>query len=169
MSGAIVIVDTSVLCNVLDVPGKNQQRTECVKELATWIKAGASLLLPLAAIYETGRHISQLADGRLRRTTAERFVDQVRKALAGDAPWKPCPLPVPGELGDWLDRFPDAAMCGQSLADLSLIRLWDEQCRLHTARRVLIWSYDRDDLGGYDRAPSRSLSIPRGRRGSLDP
>lgn len=168
MSGAIVIVDTSVLCNVLDVPGKNQQRKECVNELRLWIEAGASLLLPLAAIYETGRHISQLDDGGLRRTVAGRFVSQVRKALAGETPWKPCPLPDPGELGDWLDRFPDAAMRGQSLADLSLIRLWEEQCRLHTARRVLIWSYDRDDLGGYDRAPSLSISI-RGRPGSLGP
>lgn len=148
----ICILDTSVLCNVLDIPGKNQQRSEARAVLRDWIEAGADLLLPLAAIYETGRHISQIPNGSLRRNTARHFVDQVRKALAGEAPWKPCPLPVPQELGNWLDRFPDAAMRGQSLADLSLIHLWETQCQLHPIRRVLIWSYDRDDLGSYDRA-----------------
>jgi hypothetical protein len=149
----ICILDTSVLCNVLDIPSKNQQCREARAALRDWIAGGADLLLPLAAIYETGRHISQLSKGSLRRKTARYFVDQVRKALAGEAPWKPCPLPVPQELGDWLDRFPDAAMRGQSLADLSLIYLWETQCQLHPARRVLIWSCDRDDLAGYDRAP----------------
>lgn len=138
---------------MLDIPGKNQQRDEALATLRERLEADADLLLPLAAIYETGRHVSHLSNGSLRRKIAERFVGHVRKALAGDAPWKPCPLPVPQEMGDWLDRFPDAAMRGQSLADLSIIRLWEAQCQLHAGRRVLIWSYDRDDLAGYDREP----------------
>lgn len=149
----ICILDTSVLCNVLDIPGKNQDRDAALAKLRDWIDEGAALLLPLAAIYETGRHISQLADGSLRRRIAMRFVDQVRKAIDGESPWQPCPLPVPTELGHWLDRFPDAAMRGQSLADLSFIRMWEEQCKFHPGRRVLIWTYDQDDLGGYDRTP----------------
>jgi hypothetical protein len=35
---------------------------------------------------------------------------------------------------------------------MSIIKTWERQCELHTARRVFIWSYD-DDLLGYDRAP----------------
>lgn len=45
-------------------------------------------------------------------------------------------------------------MRGQSLADLSLVRLWNGRCVLHPTERVKIWSYDIDDLSGYDRRPS---------------
>jgi hypothetical protein len=38
--------------------GKNQQRDRARAELRHFFKEGANLLLPLAAIYETGRHIS---------------------------------------------------------------------------------------------------------------
>lgn len=42
-------------------------------------------------------------------------------------------------------------MCGLSLADLSMIKLFEQQCLLNPARRVFIWSYDEDDLSAYDR------------------
>lgn len=82
----ICIVDTSVFCNVLDIPHKNQHCTKAKATLRNYIREGYALLLPLAAIFETGTHISHLSDGRLRRTTALRFVAQVRLAVAGRAP-----------------------------------------------------------------------------------
>jgi predicted nucleic acid-binding protein len=148
----ICIVDTSAFCNVLDIPGKNQHREEARAKLRAFIDEGAGLLLPLAAVYETARHIAQLASGGQRRTTAERFVNQVRLALNGEAPWAPTPLPAQPDLADWLTEFPDAATRRQSLADLSMIKLWKQQCARHRGRRVLIWTYDDTDLGGYDRA-----------------
>ena len=57
----ICIVDTSAFCNVLAIPGKNQHREEARAALRAFINEGSSLLLPLAAVYETGRHIAQLA------------------------------------------------------------------------------------------------------------
>jgi hypothetical protein len=110
------------------------------------------MLLPLAAIFETGTHISHLSDGRLRRESAMRFVEQVRLAVAGLAPWRTTPIPQPEDLAIWLDEFPERAMCGLSLADLSMIKLFEQQCVLNPARRVFIWSYDEDDLSAYDRA-----------------
>ena len=62
MSG-IVIVDTSVFLNVLDVPGFNQDREADLARFRELIEAGANLLLPIAAIFEAGNHIAQLADG----------------------------------------------------------------------------------------------------------
>ena len=63
----IVIVDTSVLLNVLDVPAFNQHRREVFAQFNELLDSGASFLLPMAAIFETGDHIADLPDGRRRR------------------------------------------------------------------------------------------------------
>lgn len=114
----ICIVDTSVFCNLLDLPAFNQERED-------------ALLLPLAAVYETGNHSAYVADGRARRHAAERFLVEVGKAIEGKAPWTTTPLPEMHDLVTWLGEFPDCAMWGIGLADLSIIRLFERQCLLH--------------------------------------
>ena len=54
----IVIVDTSVLLNVLDVPAFNQDRAEVFERFGELLDADANFLLPMAAIFETGDHIA---------------------------------------------------------------------------------------------------------------
>ena len=51
---SIVLLDTSVLLNVLDVPGRNQQRDAILTELELLIDSAAHLFIPMAAIIETG-------------------------------------------------------------------------------------------------------------------
>ena len=148
----IVIVDTSVFLNVLDVPGFNQDREADLSRFNDFIEAGASLLLPIAAIFEAGNHIAQLASGQRRRRYAEAFRDRVREALAGQAPWTPIRLPDDRELVDWLDSFPDSAMRRAGMGDLSIVKAWERTCVQHPARRVSIWSHDQH-LAGYDRRP----------------
>src|SRR5690625_5777164 len=80
---AICIIDTSVFCNILDVPNRNQRRAQSLKELRDHFDSGNTLLLPLATIYETGNHIAQQGDGRTRRRVSELFVQQVKVALEG--------------------------------------------------------------------------------------
>lgn len=149
---SIVIVDTSVFMNVLDVPGFNQDREADLARFRELIEAGANLLLPVAAIFEAGNHIAQLADGRQRRRCAEAFRDRVREALAGQAPWTPIRLPDDQELTDWLHDFPDSATRGAGMGDLSIVKAWERTCTQHPARRVTIWSHDQH-LAGYDRTP----------------
>ena len=60
----ICIVDTSVFCNVLDIPHKNQQRAGVLAILKRCIEQDYALLLLLAAIFETGTHISHLSEAR---------------------------------------------------------------------------------------------------------
>lgn len=146
----IGIVNTSVFCNVLDVPGRNQDRDHATQTLKKYLESDFTLLLPLATVYETGNHIAHVADGRLRRNAAENFVIQVRLALKGKAPWTPTPLPDTQVMLSWLDEFPDSAMRAVSLADLTIIKEFERQCEFHRARRVFIWSYD-SDLSAYDR------------------
>lgn len=146
----ICIVDTSVFCNILDIQGRNQARDRALSELEAYLEEEHTLLLPLAAVYETGNHIAHLGDGGLRRQTATRFVDEVRKAISGRSPWTPTPIPDKQATLGWLDEFPDHAMREISLADLSIIKEFENQCGLHRMRRVFIWSYDAD-LSAHDR------------------
>jgi hypothetical protein len=148
----ICLVDTSIFLNVLDVPSRAGQRLEVLAELDRLDNERAVLLLPFAVIIETGNHIAHTADGRVRRTCAERFVSQVEKAIIGEAPWTVTPVPQPEEVAGWLGGFPDAAMRGLGLADLAIIAEWNIQCARWPKRRVFIWSIDRH-LSGYDRRP----------------
>jgi predicted nucleic acid-binding protein len=148
---AIVIVDTSVLLNILDVPGRNESRAEVLAELEKLIEASNHLFIPMAAIIEVGNHIAQLGNGALRRAAAERFVAEVRKALADEAPWKPINFPSNLEVLSWLDAFPAAAMQGLGMGDLSIKEEWKDLCAKYRMSRVRVWTLD-DDLAGLDRA-----------------
>ncbi len=80
-------VDTSVLCDLLSVPGKCQD-TETVRlELRQLVADGVQLVLPIATIIETGNHIAQVGDGHGRRQSAERFVKLLRATTDGVLPW----------------------------------------------------------------------------------
>ena len=149
---SIVLMDTSVFCNVLNVPGFNQDRDGVIADLETWIKNGDTLLLPMAAVIETGNHIAQVIDGRLRRQSAERFCQQVGAAIDGTAPWSAMRFWEPEQLRNWLGEFPNRAMQELGMADLSIIKDWESMCEIHRGPRVRIWSLD-GDLQGYDRAP----------------
>ena len=148
----VIIVDTAVLLNILNVPTRNQDHHEVCEELDEVLVAGANLLLPLAAVFETGNHIAQLPDGGRRRRFSRIFCDQVRMALMGEAPWALIPLPNFDQLAEWLDHFPDHAMRGVSMGDLSIIKAWEDACARHRGQRVRIWSLDQH-LQGYDHAP----------------
>lgn len=148
----IVIVDTSVLLNVLAIPGFSQDRDAVLDRFGELVDAGASILLPLGAVFETGNHIADVPDGRQRRRYATAFADQVRRALKREAPWTLAPLPDTDQLMGWLDTFPNDATEGLGMVDLSIKKEWERACSQHPHRRVLIWALDQH-LRSYDRAP----------------
>ncbi len=149
----ICIIDTSIFCNILGVPNRAQRQQQALAELKEFLEQGATLLLPLATIFETGNHIAQNGDGRMRRLVAEKFVKQVGQAFSGEAPWTPTPMQNIDEIMVWLEEFPDCAMREMGFGDLSILKVFENQCALHTSRRVLIWSYDQH-LRIYDQPPS---------------
>ncbi|MEU3163591.1 hypothetical protein [Streptosporangium sp. NPDC006930] len=79
-------VDTSVLCNLLDIPGKNQDHQPVIDQLKKK-RQECDLILPITAVIETGNHIAQLADGRLRRQHADKLSDLLKLVISGRAPW----------------------------------------------------------------------------------
>lgn len=87
MSRTVTFIDTSVLVEVLRVPGKSQQPAEVTAELRARTGAGESMILPTATIIETGNHIAKVGDGTARRTVAERFAKVLEATIAGDVPW----------------------------------------------------------------------------------
>lgn len=159
----IWLIDTSVYLNVLNIPGYSQDCDAVLDAFAVGKDAGDRYLLPMATIWETGNHISRLPDGAARRTYAGRLVDDVGDALAGKAPYVATYFPDRETFSRWLAEFPEFAARskspdktreGVSLADLSLIKEWEQTCARNPQRRVCIWSLDRD-LQAYDRAPPR--------------
>lgn len=152
----IALVDTSVFCEIVPVPGRSQHRDATLDKFEALIREEVTLLLPIATILETGNHIAHIDDGHVRRNTAERFIALVQPALgnvARAAPWTvPDPLLDPEDLQRYLDEFPDCAMRGLGLGDLSILKEFDRQCALHQTRRIFIWSLD-EHLAAYDRDP----------------
>lgn len=156
---AIVLIDTSIYLNLLDIPGSNQNRSVVDEEFRRKALTGDYFYLPMAAIWETGNHISRLATGDLRREYARKFVDDVREALNGNAPYRPTYFPSREVFIDWLGRFPDYTQRnkslektgeGGSLVDFSIINEFNQTCDRHPMSRVMIWSLD-SDLSAHDR------------------
>ena len=153
---AIVLVDTSILLNVVNVPGRNQQRAAVLETLKQRIVQSDHLFIPLAAIIETGNHIAHVKEGGLRRQAAQRFSQTVDDALNDKAPWKPLNFPNHADLSVWLAAFPDSAMQQVGMGDLSIQKEWAQLCQTYPLRRVTIWSAD-SDLQGFDRVPQSRL------------
>jgi hypothetical protein len=108
---SVCLLDTSILCELLEIPGKCGGFPEVASELEHKVQQGESLLLPLTAVLETGNHIGQNGDGRQRRAAAGRFVRLVKDAIEGRTPF----VPTPFEPESWrhlLDEFPDWASRG---------------------------------------------------------
>lgn len=150
--GAICLIDTSSFLEILNVPHKASQSELILQKLEEKIKAGESLFLPMATILETGNHIAQNRDGNQRRICAETFVVQVTQALEGKSPFTPINFLKQEDLQGWLKEFPDQAMGGRGLGDLSIIHDWQRICDQNPSRRVYIWSLDKH-LKGYERPP----------------
>ncbi|RZK87719.1 MAG: hypothetical protein EOO62_38770 [Hymenobacter sp.] len=158
----IHLIDTSGFCRILRVPnmGSDQEHEAALAELgllASRVGVTTTFLLPVAAIYETGNHIAQNGDGNVKRKAALRFTKQVQAALDGQAPWTPTPLPDLRDMATWLTEFPDRVATGTGLGDLSIIKLFEQQCELNPLARVRIWSTD-EHLSAYDRLPTGSLA-----------
>ena len=149
----IYIIDTSVLLNILDVPGRNQDRDTVIAAFEARIRAGSRFQVPIAVIVETGNHIARISSGDSRKRYAEEFCAMVEQALAGKAPWVVTPIPDVGKIRKWLTDFPDQyAVRGLGIADRSIIHAWEEACIRNPSIRVVIWSRDKQ-LASYDRKP----------------
>lgn len=154
---SICILDTSIFLEILNVPQKASNHQSIMAELKKKLSTGEFLFLPMSTIIETGNHIAQSANGERRRKTAQRFVRFIQDALEGKAPFTPIDFLSSERMKQWMADFPDSAMLGISLGDLSIIKDWEKQCERNKGRRVYIWSFDKH-LSGYDRKPISTVT-----------
>jgi hypothetical protein len=157
--GSICLIDTSIFLNLLDVPNRNQERASVLKTHQDYVARSFTFLLPIATIIETGNHIAQNGDGRIRRSTAQLFVKEVTAAFKGDSPWLPTSF-INQEETEWLQGFPDLAgqnkalrkQEGTSFGDFTIIEEFQQVCLRSPMSEVFIWSLD-SDLKGYHQIP----------------
>ena len=121
----ICLVDTSIFCEILDVPDVAANAISTTKELRKRVDDGERMMLPMATIFETGNHIGQNGDGRQRRATAQRFAQQVAAAIRGESPFTATRFVERDEVLDWLETFPEWANGGSGLGDLSIVQEWE--------------------------------------------
>lgn len=109
----VTFIDTSVLCNLLSVPGKSQHVAEAKAELEVRSGRGERFILPVTTIIETGNHVEQATNNR---SAAEAFARFVRSAIGGDGPFQANTLTWDTT---FLERLLDGAATGVSLEDLA--------------------------------------------------
>ena len=139
-------IDTSVFLNIINVPGRNQQREEVMKELKGLLeqKDINTLILPFATIIETGNHIAHCGDGNQRRRAAGKFSECIEKTINNKAPWQYYGDQLtPEDLKEICKEFPEFAMQGEGFGDLSIIRAYKKyKAETPAIHKIRIWSVD---------------------------
>lgn len=141
-------IDTTILCNLIPVPGRDSDRAEVLAELQTFVSARDVLILPVTAVIEAGNFIAQVDDGRLRRSAATSLDAQLRLAVQGQTPYTFHDF---AWSAGFVERFLEGAGTGQtfiehataSLGAGDLLILTElEAYRQRTRLDVRIWTRD---------------------------
>jgi hypothetical protein len=142
MCSELVIIDTSILLELLNVPNKANNSEKTWNLFFERKKTGALFFIPLAVIFETGNHIAQNGDGRQRRSCALMFCNFIKKTLEGESPFMLVDFFDKDELACWLNEFPDFSITGKGFGDLSICK---DAMKLHEKfpnDKIYIWTLD---------------------------
>lgn len=92
MKHKVLIIDTSIMCVWLQVPGMESAGKEgeydyesVSKHIEEQVKAGATLVLPMTSIIETGNFIARVEQDR--KKLGDRMADIIIAAADGTQPW----------------------------------------------------------------------------------
>lgn len=130
VSKSVLIIDTSILCVWLRIPGfdscgPDHQRWDFAKiedEIASAVEMRFTLVLPLATIIETGNHIAHAPE--LRRERALDLADLMRKAADETTPWaaftEQADLWSGDNLKNLADIWPHLAVTKLSIGDATI-------------------------------------------------
>lgn len=157
MRNGVVFVDTSVLVNVLRVPGSgNAGLTQSdIERFGKLLNDGTQLVLPLATIIETGNSIARVRGGERHRCTTT-FITFLRSSLAVQAPWVPAGFADNTELlthlldgSGTLPTLAELMNTGVGTGDASILaEVAEFRKKIPSATPVEIWTHDVG-LGAY--------------------
>lgn len=141
----VSIIDTSVLCNIINIPHMNSHYKEVMEELKNLHEDTQQLLiLPLATIIETGNHIAHIADGNVRRNRAQFMTELIQKTVNDEAPWTFYGKEFEREeLIEISKNFADSAVAQIGIGDVSIIQVYKKYKESVPAiGSIRIWSLD---------------------------
>ena len=129
MPSRVLILDISVLCCLLQIPGKETCGTkddlwsnERVEKLLEAEKS-STLVLPLAAIIEAGNHIAQAPT--MRFEIASKLSGYIAATANGTTPWaaftEQNELWAPDRLIDLATKWPTLAARRLSMGDVTML------------------------------------------------
>lgn len=133
MAKKILVIDTSILCAWFRIPGKETcgprreiwDHSRVQAKLDAERQSGSTFVLPLAAIIETGNHITHISGDR--RHYAERLAEIMRLSADQTSPWTAfgdqAQLWTPEHLKELADTWPDLAVQKKSLADVTIMNV----------------------------------------------
>lgn len=155
-------IDTSIMLNCLEVPGKCSDSEVVKLQWEEVLEAGDILILPVATIIETGNHIAHIDDGNMRRKIAGKFGEYLRKTAEGEAPWQLYGVELDKEGLLYLaDHIEENATQEIGIGDMSIIYSYEQYKEKTPAiGTIMIWSTDTH-LQGYK---AENVSMTRRRK-----
>lgn len=175
MPQKVLIIDTSIMCVWIGIPGKetcgpdtdrwDKDRVETFLEKE--IKDGATLVFPLASMIETGNHIAQ-AKTKQRRELALSLAEKMKMAADETTPWAAFTdqqdLWDSDGLKNLADEWPEMAVQGISLGDATIKTVADKYVRAGFYVEILTGDLGLKALEPAPPPPKRSRRRERGRR-----
>lgn len=139
----INFVDTSVLVELLNIPGMNAHHEDAKVEYQLMAEEEDVFILPVATLIETGNHIAHISDGGLRYNISLKFAELVEKASNSIDNWNVQPEISPDVLKKIIDQIPSQANAQTGFGDISIIEQFlDYQENHQPIGEMRIWSYD---------------------------
>ncbi|NEQ40990.1 MAG: hypothetical protein F6K40_34165 [Okeania sp. SIO3I5] len=165
----VLIIDTSILCVYLGVPGKetcgsetnNWNKIQVDEKLKKEEKANTTFILPLAAIIETGNHIAQAPTKGYE--IAKELANMIKLTAYHQTPWAAFTTQSvfwdAKNLKQLADEFPNFASQGFALGDATIKQIADRYSRLGNQVEILTGD---ESLKSYQ--PQEPPLIPRRRK-----
>ena len=172
MARKVIILDTSILCVWLGVPGMDRiekrsedpiTQSDVDTKIQTEIDAGARIVLPLASVIECGNHITQIK-GTDPKRYIDGFADFILKSIEGQEPWdiftNQANLFDKENFKKLVETWRDLSMSGISMGDASIIQVANH----YDSKNFTVEIFTGDTgLKAYEPAPKKEI-LPRNRR-----
>ncbi len=153
----VSIIDTSILCNIINIPHMNQDHQKIIEELLVLQRdPQQTLILPLATIIETGNHIAHIADGNVRREKAQVMTELINRTVNDQAPWTYYGKELEREdLLEISSAVVDYAVMGIGIGDLSILQVYKKyKDTVPAIGSIRIWSLDHHLKSYHEEMPS---------------
>lgn len=158
----VKFIDTSVMLNLLEVPGRCVEKELVKKQWKEYLAAEDVLIMPAATIIETGNHIAHIENGNIRRNIAARFGEFLRKTANGEAPWQFYGVAIDkNELLYLADNVEEFATREVGIGDMSIVYTYEHyRDEMPAVGSIMIWSTDAHLQGYY----AENVSMTRRRK-----